>query len=35
MGMGVGGLLYLVLAYSGVRKEIEPQEALLKAEGFS
>jgi nucleobase:cation symporter-1, NCS1 family len=34
MGMGVGALVYLVLALSGVRKEADAQEALLGEEGL-
>ena len=33
-GMGAGGLLYLVLAWNGVRKEAELQDTLLRAEGL-
>jgi purine-cytosine permease-like protein len=34
MGMSVAGLLYLVLAWSGVRKEADAQESLLRSEGL-
>jgi hypothetical protein len=32
--MGVGGLLYLVLALRGVRNEADAQESLLQQEGL-
>jgi purine-cytosine permease-like protein len=34
LGMGVGALVYLVLAYTTVRKEADAQDDLLKAEGL-
>jgi purine-cytosine permease-like protein len=34
MGMGVGALVYLVLALRGVGKEADAQEALLRQEGL-
>jgi nucleobase:cation symporter-1, NCS1 family len=33
-GIAVGGLVYLVLAYRGVRKQADEQDVLLKAEGL-
>jgi hypothetical protein len=32
--MGVAGLLYLALAWRGVRKESDVQDGLLRAEGL-
>ncbi len=34
LGFGVGGLVYLVLAFSSVRKQADEQDVLLKAEGL-
>jgi cytosine/uracil/thiamine/allantoin permease len=34
LGMGVGGLVYLVLGYRGVKKQADEQDVLLKAEGL-
>jgi len=34
LGVGVGGLVYLVLAYGNVRKQADAQDLLLKAEGL-
>jgi nucleobase:cation symporter-1, NCS1 family len=34
LGMGVGGLVYLVLALRGVRKEADAQASLLQEEGL-
>ena len=34
-GMGVGGLVYLVLAWKGVRREADRQDQLLNEEGFA
>ena len=33
-GFGVGGLVYLILGYRGVRKQSDEQDVLLKAEGL-
>jgi cytosine/uracil/thiamine/allantoin permease len=33
LGMGVAGVVYLVLAWRGVRKEADAQDSLLRAEG--
>jgi purine-cytosine permease-like protein len=35
LGMGVGGLVYLVLAWKGVRREAESQDQLLLQEGLA
>jgi hypothetical protein len=34
LGMGVGGLVYLVLAAGSVREQADAQEMLLKEEGL-
>jgi purine-cytosine permease-like protein len=34
LGTGVGGLVYLVLAYSNVRQQARQQDVLLEAEGL-
>jgi len=34
MGVAVGGLVYLVLAWKGVKAQADKQDALLKAEGI-
>jgi cytosine/uracil/thiamine/allantoin permease len=34
LGFGVGGLVYLVLAFGSVRKQADEQDVLLKAEGL-
>ncbi len=34
LGMGVGGLVYAVLAWRGVRREADTQDSLLRAEGL-
>jgi hypothetical protein len=34
MGIFVGGLTYLILAWKGVRKQADEQEVLLKSEGI-
>jgi hypothetical protein len=34
MGIAVGGLAYLVLAYRGVKKQADEQDVLLKSEGI-
>jgi purine-cytosine permease-like protein len=34
LGMSVGGVLYLILALRGVRKEADAQESLLREEGL-
>ena len=34
LGMGVGGLVYLVLAGGRVRNQADPQDVLLIAEGL-
>ncbi len=35
LGMGVGGLVYAVLAWRGVRgREVDAQDQLLRAEGL-
>jgi hypothetical protein len=34
LGFGVGGLVYLVLAFGSVRKQAGEQDVLLKAEGL-
>jgi hypothetical protein len=34
LGMGVGGLVYLILAARGVRREAGAQDALLREEGL-
>ncbi len=34
MGIAVGGLVYLLLGYKGVKKQADEQDVLLKAEGL-
>jgi cytosine/uracil/thiamine/allantoin permease len=34
LGMAVGALVYLVLAFGSVRKQADEQDVLLKAEGL-
>jgi hypothetical protein len=34
LGMGVGGVVYLLLAYRSVRAQAATQESLLREEGL-
>jgi nucleobase:cation symporter-1, NCS1 family len=34
LGMGVAAVVYLILAYKGVRRQADEQDVLLKAEGL-